>query len=469
MSLVRAHKPFFFYLNTAFIPGTTNAVRKLCRQYEGSTREASTWTMRSYKRYVDGLETRLREYRATNTVPRRDMDQILNGQAGTELRSAVALETRRKAGAFFTGSHLARTIADVIGSSFRGVYFDPSCGAGDLILAVAKKLPLQKTLHQTLRSWGKHLAGLDRQAQFVRACKIRLALLALHRGARCNRGSNLNLDELLPYIQIGNALNRHTLYEIADEVLMNPPYTLRDAPRNVDWASGTVTAAAVHFEWATRQATNGTSVTAILPDVLRSGSRYSKWRNVVEGQSQVVHVKPFGIFDKSADVDVFVVRVKITISSDKQHVSWMPNSNGPSLGQIFDVCVGPVVPYRHLEVGSAHPYVEPKALPPWQRVSSPRRKRRFSGPLFTPPFVVIRRTSRPEDQYRAVATLITGQQPIAVENHLIICSPKDRTIKTCKCLLRQLKSDKINKWFNARIRCRHLTVVAIRDCPLSAR
>jgi hypothetical protein len=83
--------------------------------------------------------------------------------------------------------------------------------------------------------------------------------------------------------------------------------------------------------------------------------------------------------------------------------------------------------------------------------------------------VVIRRTSRPGDAYRATATVIGGESPIAVENHLLVCEPKDRKLATCKKLMLQLKTDAVNKYLNGRIRCRHLTVQAIEELPLNMR
>ena len=91
--------------------------------------------------------------------------------------------------------------------------------------------------------------------------------------------------------------------------------------------------------------------------------------------------------------------------------------------------------------------------------------RRFEGKTHKPPFVAIRRTSRPEHPYRAAATIIGGDGPVAVENHLIVCEPRDGRLTTCRTLLKQLKSDRVNQHLNTRIRCRHLTVGAVAAIP----
>jgi hypothetical protein len=113
------------------------------------------------------------------------------------------------------------------------------------------------------------------------------------------------------------------------------------------------------------------------------------------------------------------------------------------------------------------PYIHARAIPAWGRVRRIGEQRRFKGSLFKPPFVAIRRTSRPEDRYRATCTLVTGVRLVAVENHLIVCCANDRTTKTCRQLLKLMKRKETNDWLNARIRCRHLTVSAIKELPMA--
>ena len=95
--------------------------------------------------------------------------------------------------------------------------------------------------------------------------------------------------------------------------------------------------------------------------------------------------------------------------------------------------------------------------------------RRHEGKVYAPPFVAIRRTSRPGHPYRATATIIAGKIPVAVENHLIVCEPKNGTLRTCRELMRQLKTEAVNEFLNARIRCRHLTVGSVAAIPFAVR
>jgi hypothetical protein len=92
--------------------------------------------------------------------------------------------------------------------------------------------------------------------------------------------------------------------------------------------------------------------------------------------------------------------------------------------------------------------------------------RQYRGRVYNTPFVAIRRTSRPGHPYRATATIISGKTPVAVENHLIVCQPKNNTLKMCKALLAHLKTAMTNKFLDERIRCRHLTVGAIQEIPV---
>jgi hypothetical protein len=85
--------------------------------------------------------------------------------------------------------------------------------------------------------------------------------------------------------------------------------------------------------------------------------------------------------------------------------------------------------------------------------------------LKQPPFVAIRRTSSPSDTFRAAGTLVIGKQMIAAENHLIIARPKSGSIDDCRKLLRMLRNPDTNNFLNQRIRCRHLTVSAVREIP----
>lgn len=68
---------------------------------------------------------------------------------------------------------------------------------------------------------------------------------------------------------------------------------------------------------------------------------------------------------------------------------------------------------------------------------------------------------------RVLATLVALDGPVAVENHLIVLKPKDGRYSTCRWLLKALKSPAVTEWLDIRIRCRHLTVGALGEVPLT--
>jgi hypothetical protein len=136
-----------------------------------------------------------------------------------------------------------------------------------------------------------------------------------------------------------------------------------------------------------------------------------------------------------------------------------------TLASRFSVSVGSVVPHRDPEVGTSLPYIHARILPLHGDWRSASETRRFSGSTVPPPFVVVRRTSAPNQRRRLTATLILGTQTVAVENHLLVLRPLDGRVGTCRELLRLLRRTTSTEWINLRIRCRHLTVEALRELP----
>jgi len=251
-------------------------------------------------------------------------------------------------------------------------------------------------------------------------------------------------------------------------LLLNPPFGLVDAPVGCHWASGSITEAATFVVTALERAKPGTEMLAILPDVLRSGSFSERWRNCITGLAEIHLVQPYGIFDNSADVDVFLVRLVRRAAGQQDRTRPWPapsKSKITSVADYFEVHVGRVVPHRDPKKGPRHFYIHPRCVPTWTIMRKFSQTRRHEGVAYEPPFVVLRRTSRPGDRYRATATVVGGRQAVAVENHLIVCEPKDRKLATCKELMRQLKSKAVNDYLNTRIRCRHLTVRAVESIP----
>lgn len=244
------------------------------------------WKMKGFRSYVQYLGWLLRslleEPHAKNT--RRFLIQTLNGQPSIELRNRVSLKKRKADGVFFTGSRLAyRLTSDFVwNSSSSGAIADVGCGAGDLLLACAKKLPLGSDLNETLHIWGQYLIGFDIHQEFINATKIRLVLLAINRGVLIRDSYIPTLDGIFPMIRSCDFLSNPEEIAKASYVVMNPPYNNLQAPAHCKWASGKINSAALFVDACLSKMRAGAKMFAILPDVLRSGSNYVKWRKYIE-------------------------------------------------------------------------------------------------------------------------------------------------------------------------------------------
>jgi hypothetical protein len=349
----------------------------------------------------------------------------------------------------------------------QAIFSDPTCGAGDLLIAAARRLPLNKTLHGTLRNWSKRLSGGDMQPQFISAAKTRLLLLARQR-LRLKKVSIPRATQSFSQLKTGDALKSSARLKKATVILLNPPFSPTIAPNGCRWASGTVNSAAVFLLSVLKRVRPGTKLIAILPEVLRTGSRYQYWRDEISKVVRIEKIRRYGVFDSSADVDVFIGVFVKRKYEDEEHTSlgWRRKARVRStVSQHFEVAVGPVVPFRHPHAGPWRSYLHPRNAPGWKTIKKIMEKRRFKQPLFKPPFVVIRRTSRPGDKHRAIGSIVVGKRFVAVENHLIICKPRTGGLLTCQRLLKALKSDATTKFFDERIRCRHLTVQSVKELP----
>lgn len=427
-----------------------------------------------FEEYVHELESYAIAALAGKNQALNDIDftKLLNGGTGLELRRRVALEHRQQIGAFFTGEALRlSTFGPIFNSVVEGPVWDPACGAGDLLLSYAEKLPIFPDIGDTIASWGNKLYGNDIQDVFLRAAKARLVLAAFVRGARNLDGRNLSLRSAFP-----NLLQQDSLHtqpeECPADVVLNPPFVSLIASRECEWGSGSVSAAAVFVDMCLKVASPGTRIIAILPDVLRTGTRYERWRKMIVELSEVKRVDIYGPFDPQVDVDVFILELHVRHSRMLQLGQQSPwgllnNSLQENINSYFSVSVGPVVPHRHREEGPELPFLHSRDATPWGTLDHLAPRRRFSGTTHHPPFVAIRRTSSPSDQNRAIGTIINCTESVAVENHLIVCKPNDGRIESCQNLLEVLKSSFTNDWLNKRIRCRHLTVGAVREIPFS--
>jgi len=422
--------------------------------------------MNRYLPYLQHLEQLLLRCLNGNPIRKSQLNASLDGEPSRELRRLVDLDVQKSSGAFFTGKKLAlKASLFVRPINNRSKVLDPCCGAGDLLLAYARHLPVANDLKTTLDLWEPLIYGFDVHPEFVKAARIRLLLLAMHRCQTVGDFDEKIINKVFGNIKVGNSLLTLDSIRKCDNIIINPPYSPIKAPKECTWAKGNVSSAAVFMDKCISVATDKSKISAILPDVLRTGSRYSRWRKHISSLAKIEKVTIIGQFDKWADVDVFLLNLSVKKNSDNK-TSWaIPqiNKNATRIKDLFFVNVGAVVPHRDEEIGPLSPYISSKLLPKKGACSKFSHFRRFSGKLFEPPFVAIRRTSRPGDKHRITANLVTGNKPVAVENHLLVLSPIDKTLLSCRKLIYNLKANKTNSWLDKRIRCRHLTVSAIQE------
>ncbi len=244
---------------------------------------------------------------------------------------------------------------------------------------------------------------------------------------------------------------------------MNPPYG-RVVSSVKRWREGSVTSAALFVERAAELCAPETQIAALLPEVLRTGSSYKQWRTHIgkfaaRGRSQSI-----GLFSNHADVDVF-------IQYFRKRGALIPSAAAPrkkspeTVADHFLVAVGAVIPHRHPPAGPEFAYLHARNAIPWGEICRISETRMFKGRTFTPPFVLVRRTSRPGDTHRAIATLVLGKRRVAVENHLIAVLPKRGSVEICRALMRILRSPDTDAWFDLNMRCRHLTTGSVSSLP----
>ena len=407
----------------------------------------------------------------TGHVGQEALANVFDGQAAAVLRETVPLRIRRKNGAFFSDTGLRATALGrgSGGYDLVGPVLDPAMGAGDLLIEYANQLPANADLECTLKNWGSVLHGRDIEPAFIRLAKARLILLAASKGAEFNSDKISGLENILPGLQVGDGLQFLSQGWSGKFVFMNPPFTLVRAPDTAQWSSGRISLAATFLATVLERMPAGTSLTAILPDVIRSGSIYDRLRSYVETRLNISRIEPYGRFDPWTDVDVFILSGVIADSGSEMAASrWWRKSSGQKVGDHFVVSVGNVVPYRDEELEPIHPFLHARAIPLGGVFDTSFAERRgFQNQLLVPPFVAVRRTSRPGDRSRGLGTLIKGTEPALVENHLIILKPLDGSVDLCRRVIDLLASDESKQWLDERIRCRHLTVRALRELPWS--
>jgi hypothetical protein len=423
--------------------------------------------MKAYEPFVQELQRQVATFISQPRHTWREAAlKYTNGFAAEELRRLVDLDTRRKFGAFFTDTTLAGAVLNFFLPDFteESFIYDPACGTGNLLISVAEYC------NNNGRSINlkKQLLGTDIHNEFVRAARLRLMteyLLKLNVTNNCQ----VTPDEFS--IVQGNGLEDNPFFKKATHFFVNPPFNQIAYSEKLGWANGKVSAASLFVKKILDYCNPGASVIAILPDVLKSGSRYKKWRGEIEQKANVGQIKLLGQFDNYADVDVYAISLtrKTRKNGRLKKLNQLDSNlrhNKLVISDLFKVSVGTVVDNRDIHQGECRPYVVSRGLEGWtvQKVISKTRK--HLGKAIIGPFVVIKRTSRLTDKKRAIATIINSKEPTYVDNHLIVLRPKTRTLKACKEVVSILKEQRINEWINMNIRCRHLTVKVVKSIPL---
>lgn len=435
-----------------------------------------------YQLYVEHLnelvEGLVHDHRSAVTSDAKAVQAALDGGAPAALRRLVTIEDRRDAGAFFTSS----TLADLAWAPLLptldhdSIIVDPACGAGSLLI------PGLRALLRRTDPWraANQLRGRDLVGTFVDAARARLTLTIASSELLSERLCPSALR--FPELQQGDALKQMaSLLDGATHIVLNPPYNPIIAPRNCTWAAGKVNHAALFTEVTVSHMPTDSRLVAILPEVLRSGPRYAKWREIIRRTADIDQVVPSGAFDAQTDVDVFrlyltkhrprrvaIPRETVTathLSSESDSYSRTSPDTEEHVSKHFQISVGAVVPHRDPEVGPVSPFATARELPAWQTVSKLAGERSFSGRSESPPFVAIRRTSRPGQVPRALATIVAGTKCVAVDNHLIVARPLDGSLARCQQLLDLLQQPDTTEWLDDRYRCHHLPVEAIKLIP----
>lgn len=398
---------------------------------------------------------------------KKNLNLILDGEPSRIFRDNVSLEFRRQHGAFFTNKKLASTLFKMSERyvSRNSRVIDPTCGIGDLLIPFASKMASGKNVTTTISLWNDQIFGCDINPILIEATKIRLFFLAKLLNGSINTFPNFRINDHFSNILVKDFFELDLKFERTDVIVCNPPFGSIQSNKQYSYGNGKMQRAAIFMHRLVENITTGQNIFAILPDVLRSGSRYEKWRNSITEIADVVQIKRYGRFDKYTDVDVFLIHFQKKKNKNVYSVKWVPTSSKESLGKHFDICVGPVVPFRLKNTGDKFIYVNTKNALPWKGIKNLSKRIKFNGKYHKAPFVVVRRTSGPNDNYRAVPTLINARGKFVVENHLFVLTPKDGSVKKCKLLIKNLKNQRTNKWLNEYIRCRHLTKKSLLELP----
>lgn len=397
-----------------------------------------------------------------------DAWDILYG-APAAVKSSYRAKTRKALGIYFTHPALADKLAHRLFEQLKGSHsvLDPAMGAGDLLLSCAKALPRRATVDETLRYWGQRLRGYDRSGIFVETAMLRLALLArlLLNAGPVSRRTAL---ESFPAFLVSDFLRVVSLNDrVRCCVIANPPFTMARRRYSNDRGASHVSTAALFLEKLYRDLPQDTHIVGVFPEVLRCGSTYQPMRVKLFDAVGLIHEESLGRFARGIDIDIFMGHYKTGASSPRLSADVASVGRQKRLDEYFSLKVGSVVPHRKSSGGRWRRFASAKNVSPLHRAFVPEDSIRYWGPVYQPPFVVVRRTSSPKQRLRAVATVVVGSRPVAVENHLLVLQPKDGRLETCRSLLDAITSTGSSAALNDSMRCRHLTVESLASLPVT--
>lgn len=407
---------------------------------------------------MTGLENYAQELDALIAPPGRieasSAAAHLDGRPAQEVRAALKRKLRRERGIFMTPAALAdEAIAAIPGQLGDSTIIDPACGCGDLLLSAMRAVETRD------EAGSVNFKGTDRERELVAIAQARLKLFARSDGWDQFAG-NAAVD-----IQVGDGNRTPERFGAECVIVLNPPFGQSIAASACSWSSGLTSSAALFLDGVLDRMDDGCRLSAILPDVIRSGSRYGKLRQMVSERLRIESVQPLGLFDPHADIDVFLLAGTAEAATDSQKDPWTESpSPDETLADHFDVSVGPVVDNRDPKRGPWRPFITSRSVS-GEVDLEPTLRRRFRGRAISPPFAVTGRTSRPTEGAgsRLQVSVVIGSQPVAVENHLLVVKPRSGTLEDCLRAKAHLESPEVSQFLDRRIRLRHLTVQALRE------
>lgn len=226
----------------------------------------------------------------------------------------LAAEVRRDQAAYFTPPYLTNAVLNLAveyGFDLKeGTVLDPAAGGAAFLSTIAARMTTvgAKPDHIAAR-----LCGVDIDPGLARISRRLIA-------DRLGLGGVSTIN-----IQVGDALRRHWKPEF-DLVVANPPYGRITSSVLVDdyWKkvahSGNINKYAVFVELCLRAAKPGALVALVIPSSFRTGPLYTKLRDYLRAQAQVLCVGDVGPRDEVfADVaqDVSVLLLRKTSAAER--------------------------------------------------------------------------------------------------------------------------------------------------------